>query len=117
MPTLRASTATTWAAAGGETPKGRMFLAGCGVARPRICFGMSFVLVPKIRPNPCRQNGSEFLERALASLGYAFFKKGRRLRNQFIYDLGGRLLLIYHPHALTGHNRATLDVTVDHGPA
>ena len=39
--------------------------ARCGVARPRICFGMSFVLAPNLRPMARRQNDRDYIEHAL----------------------------------------------------
>ncbi len=40
-----------------------------------------------------------------------------RLRHQFVNDLAGRLLARHHADALAGHERAALDIAVDHRAA
>jgi len=46
--------------------KGRAVPPDFYVARPRICFGMSFVLAPGTQAELLRQNGSIYWQHALA---------------------------------------------------
>src|SRR5215831_18814949 len=70
---------------------------------------LSVVSADASRQRRCRLLGRK-LPRALATSG----KHGKRLVDQLAEDLGGALLAGYKADALTRHQRASLDIAIDH---